>query len=122
MIARTSQENPLWGSERIRGELLKLGVVVSNRSILRYRWRRVPPWDHQRLRTFLANELRGIWAANLFVVQTVNYRILYVFFKLRHERREWMHLNTTASPTAATGTKGERYWRADPADDSNRIS
>jgi putative transposase len=37
LIGRMSQENPLWGSERIRGELLKLGIAVSNRSIRRYR-------------------------------------------------------------------------------------
>jgi putative transposase len=101
LIARISKENPLWGSERIRGELLKLGIDVSNRSIRRYRWRRLRPADHQRWRTFLTNELRGIWAADLFVVQTVSYRILYVFFLLRHDRREWMHFNVTASPTAA---------------------
>jgi putative transposase len=34
-----SRENRLWGTERIRGELLKLGIVVSDRSIRRYRWR-----------------------------------------------------------------------------------
>ena len=34
-----SRENQLWGTERIRGELLKLGIVVSNRSMRRYRWR-----------------------------------------------------------------------------------
>ena len=37
LIGRISWENPLWGTERIRGELLKLGIVVSNRSIRRYR-------------------------------------------------------------------------------------
>jgi hypothetical protein len=63
LIARISHENPLWGSERIRGELLKLGIVVSNRSIRRYRWRRVGPGDHQRWRTFLGNQLRGIWGS-----------------------------------------------------------
>ncbi len=101
LIARISKENPLWGTERIRGELLKLGVAVSNRSIRRYRWRRGQPGDHQRWRTFLTNQLRGIWAADLFVVQTVSYRILYVFFLIRHDRREWIHFNVTASPTAA---------------------
>jgi len=30
----------LWGTERIRGELLKLGIIVSKRSIRRYRWRK----------------------------------------------------------------------------------
>ncbi len=102
LIARMSKENPLWGSERIRGELLKLGIIVSNRSIRRYRWRPLRPSDdHQRWRTFLSNQLRGIWAADLFVVQTVSYRILYVFFLLRHDRREWIHFNVTASPSAA---------------------
>jgi len=102
LIARISKENPVWGSERIRGELLKLGIIVSNRSIRRYRWRSVrPAGDQQRWRTFLKNELRGIWAADLFAVQTVSYRTLYVFFLIRHERREWIHFDVSASPIAA---------------------
>jgi len=39
LIGSMSRDNRLWGTERIRGELLKLGIVVSNRSIRRYRWR-----------------------------------------------------------------------------------
>src|SRR2546428_9050417 len=39
LIATISRDNPLWGAERIRGELLKLGIVVSNRSVRRYRRR-----------------------------------------------------------------------------------
>jgi transposase InsO family protein len=101
LITRISQGNPLWGTERIRGELLKLGIVVSNRSIRRYRWRKPRPVGSQRWRTFLTNQLRGIWAADLFVVQTVTFRTLYVFFLISHERRELLHFNVTASPTAA---------------------
>ena len=63
-----SRDNPLWGTERIRGELLKLGIVVSNRSIRRYRWRKPMPAGIQSWRTFLSNELTGIWAADLLVV------------------------------------------------------
>src|SRR5438067_1701525 len=39
LIASISRDNHLWGTERIRGELLKLGIMISNRSIRRYRWR-----------------------------------------------------------------------------------
>jgi transposase InsO family protein len=49
----------------------------------------------------LSNELKGIWAADLLVVHTINYRILYVFFFINHERRELVYFNVTASPTAA---------------------
>jgi hypothetical protein len=33
LIAEMSRDNPLCGTERIRGELLKLGLAVSSRSI-----------------------------------------------------------------------------------------
>src|SRR6266536_3401879 len=36
LIAIMATENPDWGTERIRGELLKLGIAVSARSIRRY--------------------------------------------------------------------------------------
>lgn len=101
LIATMSRDNPLWGSERIRGELLKLGIVVSKRSIRRYRWRKPSPRSSQTWRTFLANELRGIWAADLLVVQTVGYRVVYVFFFISHDRRELVHLNVTSNPTVA---------------------
>jgi transposase InsO family protein len=72
-----------------------------DRSILRYRWRKSRPAGSQRWRTFLSNQLRGIWAADLFVVQTLTFRTLYVFFFIRHQRRELLHFNVTVSPTAA---------------------
>jgi transposase InsO family protein len=96
-----SRDNPLWGIERIRGELLKLAIVVSNRSIRRYRWQGPKQERSQAWRTFLRNQIKGIWAADLFVVQTIGFQTLYVFFFTRHERRELMHFNVTASPTAA---------------------
>ena len=96
-----SRDNPLWGTERIRGELLKLAIVASNRSIRRYRWRGPKRERSQTWRTFLRNQIRGIWAADLFVVQTIGFQTLYVFFFIRHERRELIHFNVTANPTAA---------------------
>jgi hypothetical protein len=49
-------QNRLWGAPRIHGEMLKLGLVVSERSVSRYlrEWPRRPS---QTWRTFLANHL-----------------------------------------------------------------
>ena len=100
LIARLAQENPRWGSERIRGELLKLGITVSKRSIQRYRRRGPARPPSQTWRTFLANHRPDIWAADLFTVQTLTFRTLSILLFITHARRELVHLNITASPTA----------------------
>ena len=101
LIARMSRENPLWGSERIRGELLKLGIAVSNRSIRRYRSPGSPRPPSQTWRTFITNHAHAIWAADLCVVQTLTFRTLYVLLFIAHGHRELVHVNVTAQPTAA---------------------
>jgi hypothetical protein len=88
LITRMAQENPLWGSERIRGELRKLGIAVSNRSIRRYRGRPPGRPPSQTWRTFLANHAQAIWAADLFVAQTLTFKTLYVLVFIAHGRRE----------------------------------
>ena len=101
MIATMASQNPLWGTERIRGELLKLGIVVSSRSIRRYRRRRHSRPPSQSWRTFLAHHAQAIWAADLFVVQTLTFQTLYVLFFISHGRRQLVHFEVTANPTAA---------------------
>ena len=51
-----AQENRLWGAPRIHGDLRKLGIVVSERTVSRY-LRRLPRGPSQTWRTFLANHL-----------------------------------------------------------------
>jgi transposase InsO family protein len=101
LIATISRENRLWGTERIRGELLKLGIVVSNRSIRRYRWRgpRRPP--SQTWHTYLTNHAHHLWVADLLTVPTLTFNTLYVLVFIAHGRRELVHVNITANPTAA---------------------
>jgi putative transposase len=101
LIMTMSRENRLWGTERIRGELLKLGIQVSNRSIRRYRWRGPRPMSSQTWRTFLGNHAHHLWAADLFTVPTLTFRTLYVLVFIAHGRRELVHANVTANPTAA---------------------
>jgi len=101
LIATMSRENRLWGTERIRGELLKLGIAVSNRSIRRYRWRGPVRPPSQTWRTFLANHAHHLWAADLLTVQTLTFQTLYVLVFIAHSRRELVHVHVTANPTAA---------------------
>ena len=51
-------ENCLWGAPRIHGELLKLGIAISERTVSRY-LRGRPPRRSQTWRTFFANHLGG---------------------------------------------------------------
>jgi putative transposase len=101
LIRRLSEENRRWGTERIRGELRKLGFAVANGSIRRYRSRPAPRPPNQTWRTFLRNHAHQLWAADLFTVPTVAFRTLYVFIFITHDRRELVHCRVTAHPTAA---------------------
>src|SRR5262249_58736970 len=71
LIATIARDNPRWGSERIRGELLKLGLAVSKRSVQRYRGRGPAGPQSQSWRTFLRNHAGAIWAADLLTVHTL---------------------------------------------------
>jgi transposase InsO family protein len=101
LIATMARDNATWGAERIRGELLKLGIAVSKATVQRYRRRGPAGPPRQTWRTFLRNHRPAMWAADLLTVQTLTFRTLYVLVFVAHERRELVHLNVTASPTAA---------------------
>jgi hypothetical protein len=84
LIRELSKANPLWGAPRIHGELQKLGISVSQSTVANYMRRpRRPP--SQTWRTFLSNHASQIVAADLFVVPTVTFRLLFVLVILAHE-------------------------------------
>jgi hypothetical protein len=62
LIRTMAHENPLWGAPRIHGELLKLGVQVSQATVAKYLARPAAP-PSQPWRTFLANYVQQIVAA-----------------------------------------------------------
>jgi hypothetical protein len=99
LIRQISMENPFWGAPRIHGELLKLGIDVSQSTVANYMVRgRKPP--SQGWLTFLRNHANGIAAIDLFVVPTIGFRLLYGFVVLNHGRRQIVHVGTTYHPTA----------------------
>jgi transposase InsO family protein len=99
LIRRMSQANPLWGAPRIHGELLKLGLTVSQATASKYmvRPRRAPS---QAWRTFLKNPAQHLIALDFFTVPTATFRVLFVLVVLSHGRRRLVHFNVTEHPTA----------------------
>ena len=100
LIHRFAVENA-WGARKIQAELEKLGFAVSLATVSRYLPKRLPGGpQRQSWRTFLGNHRDGIAAMDFFTVPTVRFRVLYVWFVLAHGRRQLMHFNVTANPTA----------------------
>jgi hypothetical protein len=91
--------NVTWGTPRIHGELLKLGFEISERTVSRLMpKRRKKP--SQTWKTFLTNHVGQLVSIDFFTVATVQFRVLFVFVVLAHERRRLVHFNVTEHPTA----------------------
>ena len=116
LIRDMSSANPLWGAPRIHGELLKLGIDVGQTTVAKYMAKcRRPP--SQGWRTFLRNHADGVASMDLFLVQTISFRLLYGLLILQHGRRQILWLGVTAHPTAEWITRQftEAYgWKAAP--------
>ena len=74
---------------------------VSQATVAKYMTRSQRP-PSQTWRTFLANHLGQIAAADFFVVPTATCRVLFVLVILAHERRRLVHVAVTDHPTAAS--------------------
>ncbi len=99
LVTRMAAANPLWGAPRIHGELLRLGIDVSERTVSRLMPKRRPR-PSQTWRTFLANHVRDLVSLDFFTVPTARLRVLFVLVVLAHDRRRVVHFNVTEHPTA----------------------
>src|SRR5437870_3836669 len=100
LIREMATENRLWGAERIRGELLKLGMHVCKRTIQKYiRQVRTPQPRGQKWATFLHNHAAQIWACDFLQVTDLFFRPLFAFFIIELESRKVIHVGVTRSPT-----------------------
>ena len=99
LVCKMAAANPLWGAPRIHGELLKLGLEVSERTVSRLMpKRRKPP--SQSWRAFLANHVNELISIDFFTVPTATFRVLFVLVVLAHHRRRVLQFNVTGHPTA----------------------
>jgi putative transposase len=121
LIRRLATENPRWGYQRIRGELLKLGHDVSATTI-RTALRRsgIPPAPRRAglsWRAFLRAHAGALLECDFFTIDTVRLQTLYVLFFIEVHTRQVFVAGCTARPTAAWATQQARnlIWALDEA-------
>src|SRR5258708_22431291 len=100
LIQQMAANNRLWGAERIRGELLKLDIRVSKRTIQKYMKQVRPKRARgQSWKTFLRNHTAEVWACDFLQVTDLFFRPLFAFFIIELKSRKVIHLNVTRAPT-----------------------
>ncbi|GAA0416198.1 hypothetical protein Acor_56320 [Acrocarpospora corrugata] len=102
---RLARENPTWGYQRISRELPGVGLRVppsTVRDILkRAGLGPVPRRAGPRWSRFLKAQAEGIWACDLFHVDTVYLKRFYVLFFIEHATRVIHIAGVTTHPTGA---------------------
>ncbi len=77
LIRELAAANRLWGAERIRGALLKLGIPVAKTTVQRHMHDARPPRrERQTWSTFLCNHAHEIWACDFLPVTDALFRPL----------------------------------------------
>src|SRR5215469_14593079 len=117
LIQRMVVANLYWGAPRIHGELLKLGIAISEAHGFSLNAQE-PEAPFPDLEAFLNNHVRDLVSVDFFTVPTVSFRALFVFVVLAHHRRRILHFNVTEHPTA--GWTGQQMIEAFPEDTAPR--
>jgi putative transposase len=89
LVSKMAAANPLWGAPRIHGELGRVGVEVSERTVSRLLRR--PP--SQTWHTILTNHVATLASIDFFTVPAFTGRVLFVLVVLMHYRRRIVHVN-----------------------------
>jgi len=99
LVRKMAKSNPFWGAPRLHGELLKLGIDISERTVSRWMPRRTNP-PSQGWRAFLDNHVSELVSIDFLTVPTATFRVLFVLIVLAHDRRRIVHFNVTEHPSA----------------------
>jgi len=98
LIKQMAEENRLWGAERIRGELIKLGIKIAKRTIQKYLPKNRRP-SGQAWATFLKNHAQEIFVCDFTVVHDIFFRPIYLLVVMHLATRQIKHFNLTRNPS-----------------------
>ena len=119
LIVRMALDNPTWGYQRIRGELLgrrhrvaasTIAKVLKAHGLESAPRRSFPTW-----RQFLRQQAAGIVDCDFFSVDTISLCRLYVLFFIHHGSRRVFLAGITTNPTWAWVSQMARNATADLA-------
>lgn len=99
LIRAMATANRTWGAERIRGELLKLGIRVGKRTVQKYIRGIARPPGGQRWSTFLRNHADAVWCCDFVQSYDALFRPVFAFFIVHLASRRVIHVGATRCPT-----------------------
>jgi transposase InsO family protein len=112
LIVRLGRENPRWGYQRIRGELMKLEIRISATTVrtilLRAGLDPAPRRTGPSWTEFLRSQAAGILATDFFTVETIRLKTIYVLFFIELSTRRVHVAGVTAHPDSAWVTQQAR--------------
>jgi putative transposase len=112
LVVRLGRESPRWGYQRIRGELLKLGIRISATTVrtilLRAGLNPAPRRAGPTWTQFLRSQAAGILATDFFTVETIGLKTLYVLFFIELSTRRVHVAGVTTHPDSAWVTQQAR--------------
>ena len=104
LIIEIKKNNPRWGCRKIKGELKKLGIMVSKDTILKVLRKNGFPPDKKDYRSslswhdFIKSHYQRFWACDFFMIETLFLQRIYVFFIIEFPSRKLIHFAVTRSP------------------------
>jgi len=101
LILSMKNDNLYWGYMKIQGELLKLGVLLDQktiRNILAVYRRQGKINQSLTWRQFLKQQIYSIFAMDFFTIDTITNQRFYVYFIICHKTRQIVHFTMTKNP------------------------